>query len=171
MVLATAAAVLVQDAALGAQLDRIAWSQIVMASGMIVVTLTILASGVAAFLLFRSVRKLIRAVEAQARALAPRAEPLLTAASKVASDATGVSGAVKERVDEVLQTVQELNVRMRELAAETETRVRDFGAVLDVIQAETRELLLDAAATARGVHATAEALQAGRARGPARRGE
>ena len=171
MALATVAAVLVQDAALGAQLDRIAWSQIVMAIGMIVVTLTILASGVAAFLLFRSVRKLIHAVEAQARALAPRAEPLLTAASKVASDATGVSGAVKERVDEVLQTVQELNGRMRELATETETRVRDFGAVLDVIQAETRELLLDAAATARGVHATAEALQAGRARGPARRGE
>lgn len=171
MALATVAALLVQDAALGAQLDRIAWSQVVMAVGMILVTLTILAVGTAALLLFRSVRKLIGSVEAQARALAPRAEPILSAASKVASDATGMSGAAKERVEEVLQTVQELNGRLRELAAETEARVRDFGAVLDVVQAETRELLLDAAATARGVHTTAEALQAGRARGPARHGE
>ncbi len=171
MALATVAAVLAQDAALGAQLDRIAWSQIAMAVGMIVVTLTILATGIAAFLLFRAVRKLIGVVETQARALAPRAEPLLTAASKVAADATGVSGSVKERVDEVLQTVQDANVRLRELIAETETRVRDFGAVMDVIQAETRELLLDAAATARGVHTTAEALQAGRGRSPARRRE
>ncbi len=171
MALATVAAVLVQDAALGAQLDRIAWSQIVMAIGMGVVTLTILATGIAAFLLFRSVRKLIGAVEAQARALAPRAEPLLTAASRLATDATGMSGAVKERVDEVLQTVQDLNGRLRELMEETEGRVRDFGAVLDVIQAETKELLLDAAATARGVHTTAEALQAGRSTTPARHRE
>jgi len=171
MALATVAAVLVQDAALAAQLDRIAWSQVVMAIGMAVVALTILGIGIAAFLLFRAVRKLIGTVEAQAKALAPRAEPLLTAASKVAADATGVSGAVKERADEVLQTVQELNGRLRELATETEERVRDFGAVLDVVQAEARDLLLDAAATARGVHTTAEALQAGRARGPARRRE
>ncbi len=171
MALATVATLLAQDAALGAQLDRIAWSQIVMAVAMIVVTLTIVGVGTAALLLVRSLRKLISTVEAQAKAFAPKAEPLLSAAGKVASDATGMSGAVKERVEEVLQTVEELNGRLRTLAAEAETRVRDFGAVLDVVQAETRELLLDAAATARGVHTTAEALQAGRAKGPARRGE
>lgn len=165
MALATVAAALVQDAALQAQLDRIAWSQIVMAVGMAVITLTILGSGVAAFLLFRAVRKLIATVEAQAKVLMPKAEPLLTSASKVAADATTMTAAVKERVDEVLETVKDVNGRLRELVTETESRVREFGAVLDVVQAETKEIMLDAAATARGVHTTAEALQAGRPRG------
>ena len=165
MTLATVAAVLVQDAALQAQLDRIAWSQIIMAAGMVIVTLTILASGVAAFLLFRSVRKLIATVEAQSKVLLPRAEPLLTAASKLASDATTLSASVKERVEEVLETVKDANGRIRELVTETEGRVREFGAVMDVVQAEAKEIMLDAAATARGVHTTAEALQAGRPRG------
>ncbi len=171
MALATVAAVLVQDAALQAQLDRIAWSQVVMAAGMVVVTLTILASGVAAFLLFRSVRKLIATVEAQAKVLMPKAEPLLTSASKVASDATTMSAAVKERVDEVLETVKDVNGRLRELVSETESRVREFGAVMDVVQAEAKEIMLDAAATARGVHTTAEALQAVRPRGRPGRSE
>jgi len=165
MALATVAAVLVQDAALRAQLDRIAWSQVVMAVGMVVMTLTVLASGVAAFLLFRAVRRLIATVEAQAKALAPKTEPILTAVGKVTSDASTLSTSVKERVDEVLETVKDVNGRLRELVTETESRVREFGAVLDVVQAETSQIMLDAAATARGVHTTAEALQSGRPRG------
>jgi hypothetical protein len=37
--------------------------------------------------------------------------------------------------------------------------VRQFGAVLDVVQAEAEEVLLDAAATAHGVHSAARALR------------
>ncbi len=155
MVPMTAAVVLAQGAALQAQLDRIAWAQMVMAICMAVVTLALLGAVVAAFMLVRSVRR-------QVKALAPRAEPLLSAANKVAADATDLSGAVKERAEEVLKTVQDLNGRLRELATETEGRVREFGAVLDVVQDEAREILLDAASTARGVHTTAEALQSAR---------
>ena len=162
MVPMTAAVVLAQGAPLQAQLDRIAWAQIVMAICMAVVTLALLGTVIAAFMLMRNVRR-------QMKALVPRAEPLLGAANKLAADATDLSGAVKERAEEVLKTVQELNGRLRELATETEGRVREFGAVLDVVQDEAREILLDAASTARGVHKTAEALQSGRRNLPARR--
>lgn len=171
MALATAAVVLLQDAALAAQLDRVAWAQITMAACMIVVALTILLVGVAASVIFARTRKLLTTLEAQTKALAPRAEPLLSAAGKVASDATGMSAAARERVDEVLETVRDLNGRLRQLAGEMEDRLRDFGAVLDVVQGETREILLDAAATARGVHTTTQALHAGRAPGPVVRRE
>src|SRR5512135_1193224 len=160
MVPMTAAIALAQGNALEAQLDRIAWSQMVMAICMALVTLSLLGVAIGTFLLIRNLRK-------QVKALTPRAEPLLSAAQKVAADATGVSAAVKERADEVLKTVQELNGRLRDLATETEGRVREFGAVLDVVQDEAREILLDAASTARGVHKTAEALQSGRRKLPA----
>lgn len=162
MVPMTAAIALAQGNALEAQLDRIAWSQMVMAICMALVTLSLLGVAIGTFLLIRNLRK-------QVKALTPRAEPLLSAAQKVAADATGVSAAVKERADEVLKTVQELNGRLRDLATETEGRVREFGAVLDVVQDEAREILLDAASTARGVHTTAEVLQGERRKLPARR--
>ncbi len=160
MALLTVAAVLQQAPAIQLQLERIAWSQIVMAVALALVTLALLATTIASFLLFRSVRKAVASVQQQVQAMLPKAEPLLTAASKVASDATSVSGTARERAEEILATVKDLNERLRELATETEGRVRDFGAVLDVVQAETREILLDAAATARGVHTTAEAIAA-----------
>ncbi len=158
----TAAVVLAQGTALQAQLDRIAWSQMVMAVCLAVVTLALLATVVSAFMLIRSVRQ-------QVKSLTPRAEPLLNAANKVATDAADLSTAIKGRGEEVLNTVQDLNGRLRELAKETEGRVREFGAVLDVVQDEAREILLDAASTARGVHKTAEALQSGRRNVPAKR--
>ncbi len=160
MALLTVAAVLQQAPAVQLQLERIAWSQIVMAVALGLVTLAMLGMAVAAFLLFRSARKAIGSVQHQVQAMLPKAEPLLAAAGKVASDATTVSTAARERAEEVLATVKDLNERLRELATETEGRVRDFGAVLDVVQAEAREILLDAAATARGVHTTAEAIAA-----------
>jgi hypothetical protein len=168
MAFLSAAAVVLQAPALQPQLERIATAQIVMAAGTALATLAVLAMAIATFVLIRSVRRMAGRIEGQLQAMLPKVEPLLGAAGKVAADATDVSGAIKTRADEVLTTVGQLNERLHELATETEERVREFGAVLDVVQAEAREILLDATATARGVHATAEALQPGR-RNPARR--
>ena len=44
-------------------------------------------------------------------------------------------------------------------AQAVETRVKQFGAVVDVVQSEAEEILLDAASTAHGVHAAAEVLR------------
>lgn len=142
-----------------APVERIATAQIVMAVGITIWTLVLIGIGVTMFLLYRSVRRLIATVEAQVQQLAPKAAPLLTAAGKVADDATDVSNAVRGAVQDVLETVDELNQRLRALTADAEDRVRRLGAVLEVVQDEAEDVLLDAAATARGLHATAEALQ------------
>lgn len=151
---------LVQAAAsLQGPVERIAVSQIVMAVGITIWTLVLLAIGITTFLLYRSVRRLVSTVEGQVKQLAPKAEPLLTAANRIAGDATDISGSVRSKVHELLETVDELNHRVRELTADAEERVRQLGVVLDVVQGEAEELLVDAAATARGLHTTAEALQ------------
>lgn len=163
MTLATAALLVAQTAA-QPQMDRIAWAQVVMAVAMAVTTLVILGIGAAVLFLALALRRVARRLEEQVRALVPKTEPLVAAGNRIAADATELSGAVKVRVQEVLETVQDLNGRLRALSTETEERVREFGAVLEVVQGEARELLLDAAATARGVHTTAEMLQAPRPR-------
>lgn len=157
---------LVQAAApLQVPVDRIAVAQIVMAAGMVLITLVVLGIGITTFLLYRAVRKLLTSLEKTVETLTPRAQPILSSVEKVAHDATDVSAMVKTKAQEVVDTVDELNHRIRELRAEAEARVRKLGVVLDVVQAEGEELLLDAAATARGVHTTAEALRGRAPRG------
>lgn len=144
---------------LSALVDRIAWAQIVMAVGMSILVLAAIAAVVGALLLVRSARRLLKAVERQAERLAPRAVPLLDHASRVAEDARAVSRAFRADAENVHETVGELNQRLRATLDDADERVRQFGAVLQVIQDEIETLLLDAAATARGLHATAERLQ------------
>ncbi|MGQ0560672.1 MAG: hypothetical protein ACT443_02210, partial [Gemmatimonadota bacterium] len=43
-----------------------------------------------------------------------------------------------------------------------EERVKQFGAVVEVVQSEAEEILLDAASTARGVHTASLVLRSGR---------
>jgi hypothetical protein len=62
-------------------------------------------------------------------------------------------------VNDVMDTVHDVNRSMRRAAEATEARVRDFAAVLQVVQEEAEQILLDTAATARGLHATAESLR------------
>jgi hypothetical protein len=58
-----------------------------------------------------------------------------------------------------MDTVNDLNRSLRKASGAAEERVRDFAAVLDVVQEEAEQILLDSAATARGLHATAESLR------------
>jgi hypothetical protein len=90
----------------------------------------------------------------------------------VTNDVAGMTDNVRRKVDDVLHTVEELRRSVERARAATEERVRPLHAVLDVVQEEAEDLLLDAAATAHGVHETARVLRspAGRGRAAGRRG-
>jgi hypothetical protein len=145
-----------QSDAIANQLDRIGDIQMVMAIATSILALFALAIAAAALLAVLKIRK------AMARGLdnlPAKTDPLLAAVTRVAENAREVSDTTKVRVKDVLDTLEEITTRLKAGADSVEDRVKRFGVVVDVVQAEAEELLLDAASTARGVHTAAQALR------------
>lgn len=140
-------------------LERIAWAQIVTAVGIALVTLFAIGLAIAGIVALRSVNRTVTRLERTIERLAPRAEPILDRAARVADDAGEVSRSVRRAVEDLVSTVQDLNGQLRELSESADERVRRIGAVLAVVQREAEELLIDAAATARGLQVTASTLR------------
>jgi hypothetical protein len=67
-----------------------------------------------------------------------------------------------------MNTLNEVNDSLRDATRNATALAREFGAVLEVVQTEAEELLLDTAATARGVHTAAERLRTPRIPAPSR---
>jgi uncharacterized protein YoxC len=151
-----AAAILQTDPAIVHQLERLATTQVVVAVALALIALSALGIAIGALL---AVRKAIGTFDRTMERITPKLDPLLLSASKVAQDAEHVAASVKERVANVLDTVEDLNARLRSGGQAVEDRITKFGAVVDVVQSEAEELLLDAASTARGVHTAAEVLR------------
>ncbi len=153
-----AVAIMQADPALVHQLERLVTTQTIIAVALVLVALAAIGAAAAAVL---AIRKLTRTFDRTMAQLTPRLDPLLTSASRIAGDAEEIAGSVKGRMDEVLDTIEDLSGRLKSGAQAVEDRVKQFGAVVDVVQSEAEDLLLDAAATARGVHTAAEMLRSG----------
>lgn len=146
------------DPALVHQLERLVSIQLVGTVALSVIALAVL--GVAATALI-TLRKAMATMDRTLAQLSPRIDPILTSVSRMADDAEDISSALKHRVNNVMKTVDELNERVLAVADDVELRVKKFGTVADVVQAEAEEILLDAASTARGVHTASQLLRAG----------
>lgn len=138
------------------QLDRMADTQIFIAIALSIVALFALAIAFTALLALIRVRK---AMEHALNELNPRTQPALSAFTRVAENAREVSEMVKVRVKDLLDTVDDVNDRLKTGADAVEHRVREFGVVVDVVQGEAEKLMVDAASTARGVHTAREVLR------------
>ncbi len=156
-----------QPDAVVAVLGRIATAQTITSWVMLLLGIMALGLTVAALFLIRSMNRVVGRIDRQLERLGPHTEPLVANLTRITEDARGVTDEVRHRAKDLMKTVEHLNKALREGTEAAETRVREFGAVLDVVKAEAEEILLDTAATARGIHATAESLRA--ARGSRRR--
>ena len=153
----TATALLMQtDRAIVDQLERLATAQVVVAVSVALIALSAFAVALAALF---AVRKVLKTVDRTVEQLTPKVDPLLASATRIAGDAEQLAGNVKRRVEAVLETVEDLNARLKLGATAVESRVKQFGTVVDVVQTEAEEILQDAASTAHGVHAAAEVLR------------
>ena len=145
------------------RLDRLASAEWVTAIGTLVVAALLVGVAVAALAVLRSlnhtVTQTMRGLERTIARLEPRVEPLLDRAGKIAEDASHVSHSLRQEVARVQEMLADVSERLYDGLDEAEARVRRFGAVLRVVQREAEELLLDAAATARGVHVAVERLR------------
>lgn len=137
-------------------LQSIATAQTVIAVGVsILIVLGIVTSVMFAWTL----RNVIRFMRVIRKDLAPRTEPLLEQATRLAESANDIVDSVRQEAESVRETVEELNQRVRTAADAAEQRVRKLAAVLEVVQEEAESLLIEAAATARGAHVAARALR------------
>ncbi|MEX1184216.1 MAG: hypothetical protein WEF86_13370 [Gemmatimonadota bacterium] len=153
------------DTAVLQALERIAAAQLVMAAVIFVIGVIAIGAAVVGLLELRSARRLSRVLTDALLELRPRVAPLLDRVKSLADDAAGMTDDVRRRVDDILHTVEDLNRAVQRGSEATEQRVRRFNAVLDIVQTETEDLLLDAAAAAHGVHETARVLREPSGRG------
>jgi uncharacterized protein YoxC len=85
--------------------------------------------------------------------------PMMRHASSIADNVDYVATAVRTDVQQVRRTVQLANERLLAAVTATEQRVREFNALLEVVQQEAENTFVAAAATARGVRAGVTALR------------
>lgn len=141
---------------LGSYLDRIMWAQITMAAVMVLCMLVVIAAGFAVLLFLR---RAMRKVEEAKDDLLPHVTPVLSRASTIADDVRHITAGVRDEAEGINETVHDLVDRTRSAVDSLEERLHRFGLVLEVVQEQAESLLMDAAATARGVHTTARALR------------
>jgi len=111
------------------------------------------------------VRKLSRAVTEVLERLERDAGPVVDRAKSVAENVDFITAAVRTDVQKVNESVARLNDRLKEASERMEERIRDFTALVEVLQAEAEDLALDTAAAVRGVQAGTRSL-AGGSKGP-----
>jgi flagellar biosynthesis/type III secretory pathway chaperone len=140
-------------------IQRIAVSQMVMAVIMVIIGLIAIGGAIVVLLELRSARRLLHNLGDTVDELKPRIAPLIDRTIHVTSDLAGMTDNIRRRVDDVLFTMEELNRLVKRGGSIAEARMERFAQVLDVVQTEAEDLLLDAAATARGVHETARQLR------------
>jgi hypothetical protein len=161
MVMATASLFVLQSTspATADALQRIANTEAIIAVALAVIALILIGASVVGIAMLRRVNTILLGAEVAVALVKPRVEPIVDALNVMSRDAAALTGAIRGRVDALMRTVDELHAEIRETAADARIRVKQFGAVLDIVQEEAEGLMLDAAATARGVHTTAERLR------------
>ena len=140
-------------------LQRIATAQMVTAVSMVILSLIAIGGAIVVLLELRSARRLLHNLGDTVDELKPRLAPLVDRAIHVTSDLAGMTDNIRRRVDDVLFTMEQLNRAVTRGGVAAEERIQRFGEVLDLVQTEAEDLLLDAAATARGVHETSRRLR------------
>ncbi len=109
-------------------------------------------------------RGLTRSLGSVAKELEKDAAPVLDRARIVAENLEFITGAVRNDVQKVNESVSRLNDRLRKASDRMEERIQDFNALVEVLQEEAEELALDTAAAVRGVRAGTRKLAGNRSR-------
>jgi uncharacterized protein YoxC len=138
---------------------RIATAQTILMIAIVILVGLAVAGAILSYTTMKTLGRTLKSLEKVINELAPRAEPLLDGATRVAVDAAAITESVRRRLNDILDTVEDVNGRLRTVTDAAEQRVRNFGAVMDVVQGEAEDMLLGAASTARGIHTTARALR------------
>ena len=98
-----------------------------------------------------------------ARRLEEQSRPVLERAGGVADNVDAITRSLRDEARHLTGSVRALSDRLRQASTRMETRIDEFNALLEVVQAEAEETFLKTAAAVRGVGAGARALERPRA--------
>ena len=97
-----------------------------------------------------------------ARRLENQSRPVLERAAGVADNVDAITRSLRVETQHLTGSVRALSERLRQASTHMETRIDEFNALLEVVQAEAEETFLKTAAAVRGVGAGARALERAR---------
>lgn len=134
---------------------------------LVVLGLTLLTLLVVLLTLLSQLRKLNRTVRALGGKALDKADPILKRGEGVADNVEFISDVVRSDVERLSRNVRALGDRLQQASDRMEERIEEFNALMEVVQDEAEEILLDTAATARGVEAGVRSLGGARRDGGA----
>lgn len=97
-----------------------------------------------------------------ARRLEEQSRPVLERAAGAADNVDAITRSLREEARHLTGSVRALSDRLRQASTHMETRIDEFNALLEVVQAEAEETFLKTAAAVRGVGAGARAFEQAR---------
>jgi uncharacterized protein YoxC len=133
------------------------WFEVVSGVASIVIALALVALTVGLLPAAWNFRKSYKKVNELLDRIYGDVNPIMRHASSLADNLNYVSTAVRQDVARLQSTVAAANARLDEATRLTERRVRDFNALLEVVQGEAEATFVATAATVRGVREGAAA--------------
>src|SRR5258705_575324 len=127
----------------------IPWTDVVTAISAAVIAILLALPAVASFLLFRELRRAVRALERFGDTVQREVLPAVQSARGIADQATQIAAKIRGEVDGLVETSQDLRGRVKRAADATEDRLNDLEALLDVLYEEVEDTALDVAAALR----------------------
>jgi hypothetical protein len=130
----------------------------------IVIALALLAAVLILLGIALQVRKLVRRVGPVLDHARTYVDPVLGNVRDVSENVNYMSAAIREDVKQITELMDTSRRRLNRAADGAEQRIRDFNALLGVMQEEAEQVFIDTAATVRGVQAGSESYRAFRGR-------
>lgn len=135
------------------------WFDVLSSAASVVISIALIALAVGLIPAAFNIRKSYKKVNELLDRIYGDVNPIMRHASSVADNLNYVSTAVRQDVARLQASVAAANARLDEATRLTERRVRDFNALLEVVQAEAEATFVSTASSLRGVREGAAAFR------------
>jgi hypothetical protein len=122
----------------------------------LIIALALLIAALVAVVIALLLLKLFRKVQPLIRQVQGHIDPVMGHVKDVGENVNYMSSAIRADVQQVTELVDSTRRRLNHTAESAEVRIREFNALLGVMQEEAERLFIDTASTVRGVRAGTE---------------
>jgi uncharacterized protein YoxC len=135
------------------------WIEVLASVATIVIALALILLAVVLLIAAWNSRKIIRTLNALFGRLETGAQQMMGHANGVADNVNHITTSIRRDVERIRQTLDGAQARLGRASDLAEQRIREFDALLKIVQEEAEHLFIDTASTMRGVRASVETLQ------------
>lgn len=128
------------------------WAETLTSIATIVIALALIIAGIAAIVIARKALKMVHQVRGDLT-------PMIQQARGITENVNHISLVARNEVERLRNTIAAAQQGLERSTALTEERIRDFNALLQVVQEEAESLFIDTASTVRGVRVGTQALR------------